>query len=397
VIRGREEIFILVRDDHGLQHVDHLRDIRHAHPVRVGMENIEVQGGDERIAQAVLLEQEARVGARLHVVPGAPFIDVQARLFRGIVLVDGGEIVLDQAIDAQGAAQGGNPLVFAKARGGALLFPHARRHRVVVETDGVHHVRLDFAAQGIGPADVVVIAAAGDEFRPRAFRRLHEGVVVLVQVRVVLRAHIAAAAPGFVADAKVIDFIRLGAAILAAQLGQGRLAVRGHVFQPFGHFLRRAGTEVAIDVGLCAQQLGQVEEFVRADGIRLFHAAPVGVDLGRALVARADAILPVVFIGEAAARPAYEGHVQLFQRAQHVVAPALGVRNRRIRAHPHAFVDARAQVLGELAVHVLVDHGTGLGHVDGDIHGGGEGAADGQAQGQDAGVDEFHAVSCCFN
>ena len=361
------------------------------------MENIEVQGRDERIAQAVLLEQKARVGTRLDVVPGAPLIDVQARLFRRVILVDGGEIVLDQGVDMHGTAQGRDPLIFAKARGRAFLFPHARRHRVVVEADGVHHVRLDFAAQGVGPADVLVIAAAGDEFRPRAFRRLHEGVVVLVQIGVVLRAHIAAATPGFVADAKVVDLVRLGAAILAAQLGQGRLAVRGHVFEPFGHFLRRAGTEVAIDIGLRAQELGQIEEFVRAHGIRLFHAAPVGVDLGRALGARADAILPVVFIGKATARPAHQGHMQLFQRAQHVVAPALGIRNGGFRADPHALVDARAQMFGELPVHILVDHGTGLGHVDGDIHGGGEGAADDQAQGQDAGVDEFHAVSCCFN
>ena len=51
-------------------------------------------------------------------------------------------------------------------------------------------------------------------------------------------------------------------------------------------------------------------------------------------------------------------------------------------------------VFGELAIHVLVDHGTGPGHVDGDLDGRGKGAAGDEAQGHDAGMDTFHAVSC---
>jgi hypothetical protein len=82
----------------------------------------------------------------------------------------------------------------------------------------------------------------------------------------------------------------------------------------------------------------------------------------------ADAVAPVVFVGEAAARPAHQRHVQVLQRADHVVAPALGVRDLRFRTDPHAFVDAGAQVLGELAVDVLVDDGAGFGRVDGHAH-----------------------------
>ncbi len=37
---------------------------------------------------------------------------------------------------------------------------------------------------------------------------------------------------------------------------------------------------------------------------------------------RADAIAPVIFVGEASARPAHVGHAKLFQRRNHVIANA---------------------------------------------------------------------------
>ena len=79
VVRGREQHLFLVGEDHRLQHVDHLRDVGHAHAVGVAVEDIEVEPRDDGVAHGVLLEQEARVRAGLDVVPRAPFIHVQRR------------------------------------------------------------------------------------------------------------------------------------------------------------------------------------------------------------------------------------------------------------------------------------------------------------------------------
>jgi hypothetical protein len=42
------------------------------------VEDVEVERGDERVAQRVLLVQEAGLGALLDVVPRAPLVDDQA-------------------------------------------------------------------------------------------------------------------------------------------------------------------------------------------------------------------------------------------------------------------------------------------------------------------------------
>src|SRR3546814_16002297 len=70
----------------------------------------------------------------------------------------------------------------------------------------------------------------------------------------------------------------------------------------------------------------------------------------RAFFARADAVAPVILVGEAAAGPADDGDVQLFERGHHVAAIAVGVGDFRIGADPDAVVGAAAEILGELAL-----------------------------------------------
>ena len=70
---------------------------------------------------------------------------------------------------------------------------------------------------------------------------------------------------------------------------------------------------------------------------------------------RADAVAPVVFVGEAAARPADVRHLQRLERGDDVVADAARVRDAGVRADPDALVDAVAEMLGELAEDVAVD------------------------------------------
>src|SRR5690606_35285535 len=122
----------------------------------------------------------------------------------------------------------------------------------------------------------------------------------------------------------------------------------------------RAAAGIARHVGIGPQQFREIHELVGAEAVGLGHAAPVGVDLDPALVARTDAVAPVVLVGETAAGPAHHRHLQLLQRRDHVVAVAAGVGDLRILAHPDAAVDAVAQVFGELAEEVAAHLGAGL-------------------------------------
>src|SRR3546814_14020331 len=88
---------------------------------------------------------------------------------------------------------------------------------------------------------------------------------------------------------------------------------------------------------------------MRAEGVGIDVPAPFGVDAGRAILARPDAVAPVIEIGEAAAGPADQRHLEPPQGGEHVVAQSVRIGDRRLRAHPDAAVDASADILGELA------------------------------------------------
>ena len=87
VVGRRQNHLLLVGQDHRLQDVHHLRDIGHAHAVGMPGEDVQVQRSQDRVAHAVLLGQEARIGAGQRRVPGAPFIDHESDFLLRIVLV----------------------------------------------------------------------------------------------------------------------------------------------------------------------------------------------------------------------------------------------------------------------------------------------------------------------
>jgi hypothetical protein len=232
------------------------------------------------------------------------------------------------------------------------------------------HVALHVGRQNLRPFSALVMTTARHDFRPVAARRLHVGGELPIQIGVIVRRHVAAATPGLVANAEVVNFPRLVAAILATFVGERRDRIGGHVLHPVRHFLRTARAHVAADIDLGADHFGECHELVSAELIRFRHTAPVSVHLHRTLRAIADAVPPVVLVGKTPARPPHHRYVQVPERLDDVVAISVGVRNRRLLAHPHAFVDSRAEMLGELTVDVRIDDrarligANGHGHVD---------------------------------
>ena len=93
---------LLVGQEHRLEHVDGLRDVRHDQPVREPVEHVQVQRGHHRVAHRVLLVQEAGVGARLDVPPGAPLVQDQPDPALRVVPVHHRDVPAQQRLDVPG-------------------------------------------------------------------------------------------------------------------------------------------------------------------------------------------------------------------------------------------------------------------------------------------------------
>ncbi|MNJ41652.1 hypothetical protein D3C77_365810 [compost metagenome] len=139
----------------------------------------------------------------------------------------------------------------------------------------------------------------------------HVRLVTAIEIRIVFRAHVSAAAPVLVADAEVGYLPRLLLSVGLTQLGHRRHTAKSQILHPFGHLLDSTATHISIDIRLTSEHITQHHELMRAEMVILNHTAPVRVDHSFAFFPRADSILPMIFIGKTAARPAEHGNVNL--------------------------------------------------------------------------------------
>ena len=183
---------------------------------------------------------------------------------------------------------------------------------------------------------------------------LNESLVMLIEGCIVFGHHVAAAAPGLVADCKVIDGPGLFPAVRTPQVSHGRHAVEGHVLDPLAHLADRAGSYIAVDVCLASQLLSQIHELMRSEAVVLGDAAPVGVDHLLTVLLGTDAVLPVVLVGKTAAGPAQNGDLHLLQGFDDIVPHAAGIGDGRVFSDIYTFVNASAEMLGEMALYLRV-------------------------------------------
>ena len=204
------------------------------------------------------------------------------------------------------------------------------------------------------PVPIVVAGAARNLVEPVAVVVAAVGGIASVEVGVILRLHVATASPTLVAHAEELHLPCLFASVLPAQFRHRGVAVARHVLHPFGKFLHRAAAHVAADVGFASEHLAEVEEFVRTEGVVLNGSAPVVVLHLGSLAARTYAVHPVILVGKAATGPSEHRHMQVLECAEHILAVAVDVGNRRVFAHPQTAVDARTEMFGKLSVDFLV-------------------------------------------
>jgi len=271
------------------------------HAIGVGVDDVQADGGQHRVLHRVLLIQEAGIGAGLHWVPGAPFVEGDADVLFRVVL--GHDLVMgsQQGIIAEAALLNFKPGFLAHVASQGLvimdIFVQGQRaHRGSPALDALAH-------KDILPIPVSSVGAAGD------FIELVSGVIAgiggvpAVQVRIVFGGHTAAAAPVLVAHAPEFELPRFRAAIFGAKFRHGG-ADGGHILDPFGELLHRTAAHIAGYIGLATDLTAQFKKLMGAKGVVFHNAAPMGIDHLRAVCFGTDAVHPVVLVCEAAAGPA---------------------------------------------------------------------------------------------
>src|SRR5258708_9850 len=119
--------------------------------------------------------------------------------------------------------------------------------------------------------------------------------------------------------------------------------------------------QVGGQVGLAADELAELREFVGAElvGIVLVSSGRRGrffrspkIRAARAFVARANAVAPIVAVGEAAAREANDRRLDLAHFLDQLFANAVYVGDFGVFADPDAVVNDAAEVFGEVPVNI---------------------------------------------
>jgi hypothetical protein len=100
--------------------------------------------------------------------------------------------------------------------------------------------------------------------------------------------------------------------------------------------------------------------------ICLDHFSPMDIDPAGSPVARADPILPMIIVGEAAAWPAEHWWFQPAQGFDDIRAEAAYVGEGRIFTDPDAVIDAATEVLDEMTVDIRIDGGECISRIQSD-------------------------------
>ena len=225
VVRGGQNHLVPFRENDGLEHIDHLCNGGQLDAVRVFVENIEVDCGQNGIAHGVLLKEMGRVGAGLSSVPGSPFVHHQTNRFLGIIVGHDAVMPGNNLVNFCSGFQQLIPLLFVKLvrnrhgrKESAACGIHPARKSVVVEGQAVRHY---LAASGVehkavgsqtlheffSKMVIFMVGSGSDQFGlfclasvnhfgyAAASRRIDEVSGLTVLIGIILRTHLTAASP----------------------------------------------------------------------------------------------------------------------------------------------------------------------------------------------------------
>ncbi len=156
-----------------------------------------------------------------------------------------------------------------------------------------------------------------------------------------------------VAQTPVSDPERLRAAVGLTQIAPEAAGRSIDVFDEIARFVEAARSEVDRQHHLRADGLAPLRELVHADRVR-FRSVPGEVEPGRAPIARADAVLPIVGGNEISAGVAHDRDPEVADQLRDVAAHAVHV-GAGMAGFVNAGVDRSAEMFQKGAVDTVVD------------------------------------------
>ncbi|EGE61069.1 hypothetical protein RHECNPAF_1260048 [Rhizobium etli CNPAF512] len=334
--------------------VDELGDAGDAHPVGTADEGVEDTADLQHVLEIIdVFEQMRRVRplvARqdllvllVGMVPDVPFVEGNAdRLLRAFLRLD---IVNHAADRGDIAVELGRPGEIVERILLAVGEIHVQRDVV-----GAVVALLEDLGFPIGIGLHVGIRRAADHEFERLVEAAHR-LGRLVGQPAVFIGRLVADLPGavhLVAEAPQFHIVRIGPAVLAAQIRPIGAAGMIAIFQEVAGGIETAGAEIDGEHRLGIGLLAPVDEFVDADLVG-FTGAPGKVEANRALRTRADAIFPIVSRDEVAAGVTAVGRVELADELEHVAAKSVLV-GCGMSGLIDAAVDRSAEMLEKRAV-----------------------------------------------
>ena len=213
VCRGLDHLVAFSKDN-CLKNVYELCDVGHLYTLAVLIEDIEVDACDERVTDSVLLVKEARIGAFLNVIPCTPFVDHKTDPAVRVISVHDGGMLLDEFLHGESFRERHIPLFVVEFSGRTLVIPVVREC-VIVECEAVHIAEVLRVCALLSEAltkhclrpVIVLVCRAYSKLLDLlvGIELLNKSLVMLIEICVVFRNHVAAAAPCLVADCEIVD------------------------------------------------------------------------------------------------------------------------------------------------------------------------------------------------
>ena len=237
-----------------MQVVHQLSHVGHHDLIAVVVKDVQRHTGHYGVAHGALLLKQviALRGAGAALVPAAPFVHHHADTALRIIRIHHPALLHNNIFHIGRLCQQLVPLFLGKLGGGA------RRAAIIVHCITVYFAVVGMAVQPVkqflekaaGPIQAVAVGAAGHKGTASGHTVAHHSVFA-VYCRIILRRHVAAAAPVLVAQAPIRDVEGRRGTVLPAQLGQrGGSLWEEAVFHPIADFHRRCGGGVGCKTGL---------------------------------------------------------------------------------------------------------------------------------------------------
>src|SRR6185437_4659338 len=170
---------------------------------------------------------------------------------------------------------------------------------------------FEFGKESPRPVGMVPIRAAGDDERPRSAVFADVGGKAFVLIGIRFGPEITAATPGFVADAPIPDAEWDGRPVARPALRQRAVPGEIAVFDPVADLPRASTADIGPDIGFGAQGPADLNELMGSECIGFDVLPPPEVNPPGPGRPGADAVFPVVVVGEAPTRPAEHGGMEL--------------------------------------------------------------------------------------